>query len=500
MGIVQKNALRTTIISYAGMTIGFLNKIYLSFVFLTTEQIGLLNLIFSVSILLSNISAFGTSNSIVKFFSYFRNQERNHSGFLAFICIIAGIGFLVITALLFIFKPFVVGHYIEKSPLFVDYYYWLIPMCAANLMFLALDSLLKSMYKNVITTFSYEIVLRLLFTGLILVYGAGIISFGLFMALNVLTYFIPNLILFVYLVKTGVVQRVVPKIRIQKRFKKIILNFSFFSSLNTVGGIFVASIDSLMISKYLSLQLTGIYTTLIFSMGALQIPYRSIVRIAVPLVVKFWKNKDMVEMESLYKKISTVNLVIGIYIYATAFLCREELLTFFPKEVRLGIDIIGILGLGYLFDMYFGLNGIIFITSKKYRFDSVFTLLMILLVFILNIILIPLYGIVGSAIATLAAILSYNLARMIYVWIAYKIHPFEKKQLSIALIGAVVVLGIQYLFPSDLNRWTLLVAKPFVMGVLFLLPVYILRLSSDFSDYIDAVFLKIFKLLGLKKS
>ena len=91
--------------------------------------------------------------------------------------------------------------------------------------------------------------------------------------------------------------------------------------------------------------------------------------------------------------------------------------------------------IGRLFDMYFGLNGAIFNTSKKYRYDLFFTLSLIIIVYVLNLYLIPIYGIEGAAISTAIALVIYNLGRLLFVYFTYKIHPFNVRQLIVIVIG-----------------------------------------------------------------
>jgi O-antigen/teichoic acid export membrane protein len=85
--------------------------------------------------------------------------------------------------------------------------------------------------------------------------------------------------------------------------------------------------------------------------------------------------------------------------------------------------------------MYFGLNGAIFNTSKKYRYDLIFTLSLIIIVYVLNLYLIPIYGIEGAAISTAIALVIYNMGRLLFVYFTYKIHPFNGRQLIVIVIG-----------------------------------------------------------------
>ena len=72
MGLVQKDALRTTMISSFGLVLGYLNKGLLFLLIFSTEQIGVVNLIFSLGVLFAQFSNLGSLYSIWKFFPFFK--------------------------------------------------------------------------------------------------------------------------------------------------------------------------------------------------------------------------------------------------------------------------------------------------------------------------------------------------------------------------------------------------------------------------------------------
>lgn len=81
MGLIQKDAFRTTVISYLGILIGYLNKGVLFLIILSTAQIGLINLIISIGTLFAQLANLGTIYSTWKFFPFVRNDEKNTTGF-----------------------------------------------------------------------------------------------------------------------------------------------------------------------------------------------------------------------------------------------------------------------------------------------------------------------------------------------------------------------------------------------------------------------------------
>ena len=149
----------------------------------------------------------------------------------------------------------------------------------------------------------------------------------------------------------------------------------------------------------------------------------------------------MIAMEDIYKKVSSVSLVIGLGSFMILWLNIDYLFSFLKSEFQDGIWVFFFLMMGRLLDMFFGLNGSIFATSKKYKYDLAFTIVLILSVFALNLYLIPIYGIIGAAISTGCALVFYNLGRLLFVYFVFKLNPFSLRQLPIILIA----LGVLFL-------------------------------------------------------
>jgi O-antigen/teichoic acid export membrane protein len=76
MGFIQKDALRTMIITYFGLLLGYLNKVVLFLLILNTEEIGLINLILSVGLLFAQLSNLGVINAIAKLLPFFRDNSE----------------------------------------------------------------------------------------------------------------------------------------------------------------------------------------------------------------------------------------------------------------------------------------------------------------------------------------------------------------------------------------------------------------------------------------
>src|SRR5690554_1815044 len=105
MGIIQKDAIRVTLLSYIGMFLGYFNKAFLFIIFLTTEEIGLLNLLLSVGLLFAQFCNLGAAFTVGKFFPFFRDKSKNNFGFLQYNLLIITFGVVLFTALAYLFQP-----------------------------------------------------------------------------------------------------------------------------------------------------------------------------------------------------------------------------------------------------------------------------------------------------------------------------------------------------------------------------------------------------------
>lgn len=483
MGLVQKDAFRTMIISYLGIVLGYLNKGLLFIWFLSAEQIGLLNLIVTVGLLFAQLANMGSIFTVWKFFPFFKNSEKKHHGFLPFILLIVLIGILICTIIYIGFSEQIQSRYSEKSAMFNEYYYWVLPIGISYVVFIVLESYLRSLYKNIISVFAYEIVLRVVTTVLILLFITDWISFEQFVVWHSLIYIIPTLILFVYLIRINEFNLRYSSIQISKKFKRIIFQFSSFYYVNSLGFVLVTSLDLMMLAEIIGLEEAGIYSTVVFLSGALQVPYRSILRVSSPLVADYWKHREMDKMKDLYQKVSSVSLVLGLGMFLMVWLNIDFLFSFLKPVYQPGKWIFLMLMIGRLLDMYLGLNGAIFTTSKKYRYELIFTVILIGTVYAFNLLLIPEWGGAGAAISTSIAFIIFNLGRLIFVWKIYKIHPFTRNQFIV--IGlAVITFTAGYLTKGLINnKWIQMCFESILVMGLFVFPIYIFKLENETISY-----------------
>jgi O-antigen/teichoic acid export membrane protein len=254
---------------------------------------------------------------------------------------------------------------------------------------------------------------------------------------------LPALVLMGYLIYHQELHYSLKHITIPKRFRKIILSFSLFSYVNTLATMVVVTMDAVMIGGMIGLAATGIYTTMVQVTSAMLIPFRAMTRVSSPIVAKLWKEKNMKGLQEIYQKSSGAGLFIGLLSFLGLWLPVHELFSFLKPEFSAGIPVLFFLLLGRVVDMYCGLNGIIFATSRKYKYDLLFTVFLCAGIYVLNRLLIPRYGIAGVGFATGFIFVFYNVSRSVYIYWAYRLNPFHWGHTK-PLMVFLGVLGIYY--------------------------------------------------------
>ncbi len=487
MGFVQRDTVITTILSYIGLVLGYINKGVLFIIFLSTEQIGLISIVTAIGVMFAQLANLGTVNSIWKFFPFFRSGDRRDRGLLLFNIITALIGIVLFGSLYILFRDQISSLYIEKSPLFVEYYFWVLIIGVPMVYYFIIDVYLRSMYKNIVTVFTRDVFLRIVVTILLILFWQNIISFELMLEMICFSYVAQTLLLLIYLNYLGLTKNLLTKITIPGKMKQIMWSFSLYSYMNSIGRVFVMTLDVMMISSMIGLGGTGVYSTIIYFTSALMIPYQSLLRVTSPLVAEYWKTKAMGDMKELYAKVSSISVLVGLYLFALVWTNRNEVFSLLPDEFADGVYVFLFLMIGRLFDMYMGLNGNILATSKKYKYDILFTSILILLVFVLNLLLIPDYGIVGASLSTMIAYIGFNLARFIFVWVKFRLQPLRKSQLYSILIGGSLIVFVEFAFPAIDNIWMSLIAKCSVITLLFPVVVYAFKLEPEIVEYVNKI-------------
>ncbi|WP_421978376.1 polysaccharide biosynthesis C-terminal domain-containing protein [Roseivirga seohaensis] len=437
MGIVIKQSIRSSIIAYLGVLIGYINVLWLFPYFLEADQIGLFRLIQSSAFLMATFGQFGLGSALIKFFPKLKDQK----GFLSFIILGGLIGFILFAAVTFLFKTEITAYFAKESGLFIEYFGITLLISFILIQFQLLEAYCRSLLKIVIPTLVRDIQLRLSITVLVALYALDIISFnGLIQWLSA-AYLLMVITVIFYLRQLKAFQLSFNFKFINTALLKQIMTYAVYMMIGAGGTQIVLQIDSIMVSGALGLDATGVYTIAFFIGVVIEMPKRSITQISAPLISQAFEKNDMPAVKKLYKQTSINQMIIGSLLLIGIWANLESLYSLIPNgEIYIqGINVVLFIGLGKLSDMIFGTNGEIIVMSKHYKFNVVAVGILAILTIALNVLLIPKYGIEGAAIASFLAMLTFNLSKFLFVWVKFRIQPFSLGSIKlVAIIGLVL--------------------------------------------------------------
>lgn len=483
MGIIIRQSVRSTVYSYLGVALGFVTTIWLYPNILQAEQYGLTRVIIALAAVCSQFAKLGMDNTIIRYFPYFKDENANHRGFLFIALAVPLIGFLLIAVVLLAGQGFIIGYFEERSPLLINHYLLLLPMIFFSLFFNVLTNFIKALYNIVVATFLNEVLVRILVVISLLLYFVGWITFQQFMILFVLNYGVILVILTIYLIRNHGVTLQPDFDFLTPELAKSILQYGSFAFMGGVASIAVANIDIIMLSALAGLEDTGIYAIAFYVGSAITIARKSIYNISSPIIADAFKENKLTLIEDIYKRSSLNQLIAGGLLFCGIIANLDNLMQMLPPEYAGGSVVIVLISAAYLFDMTTGLNGAIILNSDHYRFDLYSTLFLIVLTAGLNYLLIPDYGILGAAIGTATAIFFYNLLKVIFVAIVFDMQPFKASMSIILIIGGAIIWANSQI-GLIANVYIDLLIRSALITLLYIGPIYLLKISTDFNGMI----------------
>jgi len=499
MGIVIRQSFRMVVLAYLGAFLGFINTLWLYPLALTEEQIGLTRTLVNAAFLFATFAALGSGNMPGRFFPYFNNREKKHHGFLFFLLLIGTLGYSLFLAFFFLAKDWVYGTYIVAAPMLVSYLYFLLPFTAIVLFWTIFEAYSIIQQMPVVPNFLRETFIRGAFSiGLLLVL-LKVIGFHTFIIMIVGAYGLILVVLILYLQNKGVLF-LRPQREIFTHTKtKEMLAFGSFLLMGNVSGAIIANIDGLMLSAYSGLKSTGIYSIAFFIGTIVEIPKRSLSQVLVPLVSEANKNEDRPLLATLYKKSSINQLIVGGFIFIVIWCNIDNIFRLIPHgDVFVqGKWVVFFIGMARLFDMLTGINAEIIGTSKYYRYDLVFYVLLGLIGIGANMLLIPLLGMTGAAVAAAISIFLFNTMRYVFIYLKYHMQPFSLGTIKMLLAG-VGIIFLSSLVSTKLSVVPDIILRSGMITVLFVAVVYGLQVSDDVMDMTKKIFLLMKQRIGRK--
>ena len=485
MGIVLNQSLKNTIITYAGFGIGALNTLYLYPIFLGATYYALANYILSVANVIMPLFAIGMQNTLVKFYSQYKTDEEK-AQFLSFTVLFPLLLSIPLIFIGFLFFDDILFFVSKKNPIVKDFI-WLIPFIGLSMAYFEIFYAWARVHMHsVFGNFIKEVGLRLLsLLALVGVYYKWITIVD-FIYITAGIYFLALVITMAYAfyIKMPSFQISVPK------NVKDLLEYTFYIILSGSVANLLLDGDKIMLNQYMVIDNIAYYSIATFIALVISVPSRAMHQIVYPITAKLMHDNKLTELNVLYKKTSINLQVVGGFVMLGIFVNINQLYEIVPKEYSGGILVVFMIGISKYFDLILGNNNAIIFNTKYYRAVLFLGVFLVVVAIGLNAIFIPLYGIMGSAFATLVSITLYSIAKLLFVVKRLHLYPFTKQTLHSLAITFLLFL-VFYFWDFHFNPILNILLKSILITALYVYVNYKFVVSNEINDAINMVLKKI---------
>ncbi|MFX0142355.1 MAG: flippase, partial [Candidatus Hodarchaeota archaeon] len=249
--------------------------------------------------------------------------------------------------------------------------------------------------------------------------------------------------------------------------------------------------DSLMLGYFKSGVEVGIYNTAVKTAFFINFIIISFTSIFAPTISELYDKKKIKLLESLFKIITKWILALCLPIFLAIVLLSKNILLLFGNQFVSGYISLTILSVAHLINSAVGSVQYMLMMSEREKMALYITFGVCVLNFILNLILVPKYGINGAALATGTSIVVLNIIMLIDVYKHLGIHPYNLKYIK-PLLAGLVVAGLGIILRKYLQASNHLLYLPIHVTIYFI--IYFLGLKVLKFDEQDQLILHTIRL------
>ena len=272
-----------------------------------------------------------------------------------------------------------------------------------------------------------------------------------------------------------------------------LLKFSYPLMFVTILQTLMHWMDILMLGYFTDSITVGLYHPAARTAGLLQALLLSFLSIYAPMVSQFHSQGDKAKLANTYQLVSRWLLIFSIPISAIFILFPEKVLLLFGAEYAKSSQILVLLTIATFTQAIFGAAGPTLSMSGHTKLVLYNSIVTFVLNFCLNIWLIPIYGVLGAAIATLASLSFVGILRVIEVYFILKINFLNLKLIKPILSG-LVCYSLLILIKSSIIEYNVFITLSiavFTSIFVFGFFLFLLRLEEEDKDILKGLnFLK----------
>lgn len=460
MGVIAKQSIRGTIVTYLGIAVGVVTTFFVLTRFLTAEEIGLARVLIDTAMLFVGLAQLGTSASIIRFYPYFHEKESGEDhGFFFWALVVPFIGFLLFAAIYWACRVPIGAWFGDKSPLFVEYYYFVLPLAFFMLYQAICESTCNVLMHIVVPRAVRELVVRVGLLALYLLYAFRVLSLDGFVVGLCVNYAIAALINLCYFFSLKKIN-LRPDWQFLRENKALVrryLIYTLFLIVSALTSTLAPTLSSFFVTAKMGLSNTGIFAIATYMAALVSVPNRSVNAIASPQLSRAIKEQNRDECSHLIQQVTGNMCLIGGFILLAIWVNIDLIFHVLPNggiyaEAK---NVVLILGLSQLALATFTICITALNYSRYFAFSLLLSLVLTVSALLLNNYLVPLFGMEGAAWSNLLSYGLYSLLGITTVLLTCRFKIVNRRWLWTVLLLVALFAGNslwQQLMP-EMNIW-----------------------------------------------
>lgn len=250
-----------------------------------------------------------------------------------------------------------------------------------------------------------------------------------------------------------------------------ILKFSIPLTLSTLLSYAVFKLDTLFLGYYETSTNVGIYSAAIqvaIWISSIQVSLNTMV---APVISELASKREFLSLQKLFQVTTRWAFTISFPLFLFVVLFRQQVLTIFGQAFEVGSTSLILVSLGQLALAMSGPSEFMLIMSGYPRIHFYNNVALLAISLLMNILLIPKFGILGASVVNATLWILVNIAWIVEVYLVLGIHPMHKglyKPLVAGLCSfALACVAREWILPVDILFGNIALALTMGAGYLF---------------------------------
>lgn len=478
------NVAQSAIIIFIGtivnLLLGFLGRVI--FVRFTTQsEYGIYSLAFTLMSVFVTVSTLGLYEGTTRYIAKYRAENKSEyvQDTVISSIVVALISSVLISVVAYLGSDYIsmnIYHLPELSPVF-KILLFAVPLSVLISIFISIfrgfgESKIKICLNEILRPVTY-----LLFLAAVVFLRLSFIDMVFVYVISILITFIAFLF---YFIKKPPLKLKCNRLRINHVTKELLVNSIPLLAVSILLTV-MSWTDTLMLGYFSTPEVVGMYNAAYTIASMLSVVINSVGFLYVPIISQLYSKNQIEELGVINSTSTKWSFMFTLPLFFLFFLYPDFILSFFYDSRYIEAStVFQVLVLGFITNAYFGLNYHTLMSIGKSYLLMNCTLMSAILNLLLNLILIPPFGMVGAAIASALSFALIEIYMTIKLYHLLKIHPFTNIYIRFTMLS-ILLISLFYFVKSLFfaTFWTTALSYSFFLLIYVISIIYTKSLDKE---------------------